>query len=198
VNVNPLEKLLDEPEAGPQAPPPASRRRSLVLAGLGAAAALALALGVPRLPPRGAAEPDASPRADTGPPPVAAPVSRASTAATSEPTPVPTPPPAVVVVDFRHPLRSGTLRITMDGEPVFGQSVSGEVARDLIVAKLHGGVYTDLLEVAPGRHEFEVEVSWDEETRRERIPGVFDPGETYRLRVNLGRLRRNLSLKWTR
>jgi hypothetical protein len=86
----------------------------------------------------------------------------------------------------------------MDGEPVVGQRVSGRVSRDLLVAKLHGGVFTDLLEVEPGRHEFEVEVRWDDEVRRKQIPGVFDPGETYRLRIGLGRLRRNLSLKWTR
>jgi hypothetical protein len=103
-----------------------------------------------------------------------------------------------VVVDFRHPLRSGRLRILMDGEPVVGRSVDGGVSRNLIVAKLHGGVFTDLVEVEPGHHEFEVEVKWDDKARRERIPGVFEADETYRLQIRLGRLRRNLSLEWTR
>jgi len=198
VDVNPLEKLLDEGGAGPLETPRAPRRRILALAGLGAAGMLALALGVPRVLPTGVPTPEAG--GDSAPPRsvAAVPPSPAPTAANPEPTPVPTPPPAVVVVDFRHPLRSGTLRIVMDGEPVVGQSVSGGVSRDLLVTKLHGGVFTDLLEVEPGRHEFEIEVSWDEETRRERIPGVFEPGETYRLQIGLGRLRRNLSLKWTR
>ena len=40
--------------------------------------------------------------------------------------------------------------------------------------------------------------AWDDNTRRQRIPGVFRADETYRLEIRLGRLRRNLSLKWTR
>ena len=43
-----------------------------------------------------------------------------------------------------------------------------------------------------------VEVTWDENTRRRSIRGVFAAGETYRLEIRLGRLRKNLSLKWTR
>ncbi len=192
VDVNPLERLLDDPAVHP---PPVTGRR-LMLVALGAVGVLTLALGVPRLLPPGGSTPLPPPGADASPP--ASAVAPAPTEASPEPTPVPTPPPAVIVVDFRHPLRSGTLRILMDGEPVVGQRVAGGVARDLLVAKLHGGVFTDLMEVEAGRHEFEVEVSWDEETRRERIQGVFDPGETYRLRIGLGRLRRNLSLEWTR
>jgi hypothetical protein len=199
VDVNPLEKLLEEPRRRPTAPPPASRRRALTLAAVAAAAVVALVLGVPRVLPTVAPETGSLPASDTGQPRSAVePPAPAPVAATPAPTPVPTPAPATVVVDFRHPLRTGALRIEMDGEPVVGQSVSGRVSRNLIVAKLHGGIFTDLLEVEPGRHVFEVEVRWDDEVRREKIPGVFDPGETYRLQIGLGRLRRNLSLKWTR
>ena len=76
--------------------------------------------------------------------------------------------------------------------------MQGGVSRDLLVARLHAGVATHLLEVAPGTHQFEVVVSWDNQTRRKLIRGVLAPGETYRLEVRLGRLRRNLSVKWTR
>jgi len=103
-----------------------------------------------------------------------------------------------VVVDFRHPLRSGTLRILMDDDPVVGQHVAADRARNLLVSKVHSGVFTDLVEVEAGRHEFEVEVTWDDNTRRKRIRGIFRADETYRLEIRLGRLRRNLSLKWTR
>ena len=196
VDVNPLEKLLDAPVGRPETAPAAPRRRMALLLGLGAVGVLALAVGVPRLLPPGPSPPQASP--GTGAPASAAAGAGAVPAPPSEPTPAPAPPPARVVVDFRHPLRTGTLRILMDGEPVVGQSVDGSVSRNLLLAKLHGGVFTELVEVEAGRHEFEVEVTWDDNTRRESIRGVFGADETYRLEIRLGRLRRNLSLKWTR
>ena len=193
VDANPLEKLLDSPEAVPSAAPVAPRRRTAILLGLGAVGALALALGVPRLLP-----PDAPAPTDPAANPSGSATAGIGVVPALEPTPAPTPTPARVVVDFRHPLRSGTLRILMDGKPVVGQSIDGGVSRNLLVAKLHGGVFTELVQVEPGRHEFEVEVAWDDNTRRQRIPGVFRADETYRLQIRLGRLRRNLSLEWTR
>jgi hypothetical protein len=86
----------------------------------------------------------------------------------------------------------------MDDDPVVGQHVTADRARNLLVSKVHSGVFTDLVEVEAGRHEFEVEVTWDDNTRRKRIRGIFRADETYRLEIRLGRLRRNLSLKWTR
>ena len=43
-----------------------------------------------------------------------------------------------------------------------------------------------------------VEVSWGDERRSADLPGRFDPGQTYRLEVRLGRLTKELSLRWTR
>jgi serine/threonine-protein kinase len=200
VDVNPLEKLLDAPEAVPSATPAAPRRRTAMLLGLGAIGALVLAVGGPRLLPPGAPAPQATPGAGPAPAGAAVRPPASATGAALEPksAPAPAPAPAQVVVDFRHPLRSGTLRILMDGERMVGQSVTSDRSRNLLVSKLHSGVFTDLMEVEAGRHEFEVEVTWDENTRRSRIPGLFRAGETYRLEIRLGRLRRNLSLKWTR
>jgi hypothetical protein len=64
--------------------------------------------------------------------------------------------------------------------------------------KLRSGVFTDVIKVEPGRHDFRVEVTWDDESRSERIPGRLLPGETYRLQIRLGRLKKDLSLEWTR
>jgi len=120
---------------------------------------------------------------------------------TPAPTPVPTPtplPPATIVVDFRHPLRSGTLRVWMDDEVVLGERVKGRVEKDLLVMKLRSGVHTDIVEVPPGRHDFRVDVRWDDELRSERIPGRVYSGQTYRLEIRLGRISKDLSLNWTR
>ena len=187
------------------------RRRILGIVGAVWAAALVLGMLLPQMrsqswlafPGQGrstdAARPDAT---ATAPAPAAGAPSTLSTVATPlptpEPTPAPTPPPATVVVDFRHALRSGTLRIWMDDEEVLGERVRGHVAKDLLLVKVRSGVFTDVMAVDPGRHDFRVEVRWDDEVRTERIPGLVRSGQTYRLEVRLGRIKKDLSLKWTR
>jgi hypothetical protein len=59
-------------------------------------------------------------------------------------------------------------------------------------------VITEVLDVSPGRHRLRVEVTWAEESRSAETMGRFDPGQTYRLEVRLGRIRKDLSLRWTR
>jgi serine/threonine-protein kinase len=114
------------------------------------------------------------------------------------PKPAPRPAPARIVLDIRHPFRTGTLRIDVDEKPVIRQALVGKVDKNLLFVKTYGNVLTDLIEATPGRHVFDVEVSWDDNTRRERIHALFRSGETYRLEIRIGRLRKNLSLKWTR
>jgi serine/threonine-protein kinase len=122
----------------------------------------------------------------------------AAAAPAATPKPVPTPVPAQIVVDFQHRLREGTLRIEMNGKPVLEQDIRGGVDKNLLVVKTHGGHLTKLLNLRPGRHVFDVEVRWDENVKRKSIGARFRPGETYRLEIRIGRLRKNLSLKWTR
>ena len=112
--------------------------------------------------------------------------------------PAPAPAPAHVVVDFEHPLESGTLRLWMDAEEVLVERIKGDVTRNLVLFKLRSGVLTEVLQVDPGRHRFRVQVGWDDEVRAEEIAGRFDSAETYRLAVRLGRVKKELSLRWTR
>ena len=131
------------------------------------------------------------------PPAAHAPLPDATTpVATSRPAA--RPAPAQIVVDFPHRFRRGTLRIDVDEKRVLRQTLIGRVDKNLLLVKTHGGVFTDLVEVAPGRHVFDVEVTWDDNTRRERILALFRAGEMYRLEIRVGRLRKSLSLKWTR
>jgi hypothetical protein len=146
-----------------------------------------------------AATPEATiPVASPEPTPVPTPVPTPLPTPRPTPRPKPTPVPSRVVVDFRYPIRNGTLRIWMDDEVVLGEAVRGRVDKDLLVVKLRSGVFTDVIKVEPGRHDFRVEVTWDDESRSERIPGRLLPGETYRLQIRLGRLKKDLSLEWTR
>jgi serine/threonine-protein kinase len=147
--------------------------------------------------PLSPALPSPAPPSAFPPPPTAmsAPAA-AATAVASETRPA--AKPARVVIDFRHPLETGSLRIYMDDEPVLGRRVRGTVTRNLLAVKLRSGVFTQVLDVDPGRHSFRVEVVWDENRREASIPGRVLSGETYRLEIRLGRLDKDLSLRWTR
>src|SRR6266571_174784 len=112
--------------------------------------------------------------------------------------PAPVPAPARVVVDFEHPLDSGTLRLWLDGEELLVESVKGAITKNLVLFQLAGGVLTEVLDVSGGHHRFRVEVRWSDQRRTQEIAGRFQPGETYRLEIRLGRLRKDLSLRWTR
>jgi serine/threonine protein kinase len=146
----------------------------------------------------------------------AARVTRPSPSATARPTPPPpTPPPATPApptpapkpratpvapgrlrIDLDHPLRRGRIRIFVDDKLELDQRLSGAETKKALVFTMHEGTFRDDLEVAPGLHEVRVEVSWDDEVRKERIVGNFRSGVTRRLEANLGRIRKDLDLEW--
>jgi hypothetical protein len=80
------------------------------------------------------------------------------------------------------------------------EALRGRVTKNLVLFKLKGGVLTEVLDVAPGRHRVRVEVTWDRnrDRRTEEIGARFQPGETYRLEIRLSRLKKDLRLRWTR
>jgi eukaryotic-like serine/threonine-protein kinase len=208
-----LEPLTEGPPTSrfPDKPRPAQRRGRRLLMWLGAVWVLALVVGLLLRPGALAPAGPASPAPAAGQPSPSPAPSPAGTAAggtsavpvpgkalRATPRPKPTPVPAQVVVDFRHALESGTLRVWVDDERVVGQPVRGAVSKDLLVVKLREGVFTDVFAVDPGTHRIRVEVRWDDEMRGDVIPGRFLPGETYRLEIRMGRLSKDLSLRWTR
>ncbi len=180
--------------------------RSLALLG---AAAIALAgLAGSRGWFSAAPHPPARPSVSLGAPPATAPpLSSVPATLPALPAPATTEPkadaasassPARVVVDVEHPLESGRLRMWLDDEELLVDRLKGEVTKNLVLFKLRSGVLTEVLDLTPGRHRFKVEVSWNDQVRSEEIPARFLPGETYRLEVRLGRMKKDLSLRWTR
>jgi hypothetical protein len=99
-------------------------------------------------------------------------------------------------IDFDHPLQRGTLRVFVDDELALEQRLAGQRRTKALVFQLHEGSFREELEVQPGLHEVRVEVTWDDNLKRERIVGNFRPGATRRLEASLGRIRRDLSLEW--
>jgi hypothetical protein len=175
---------------------PRPRGRSRALAGLAGAAVLLVLVAGALVVMRRSPAPPASP-------------SPAAEAAV-EPTPSPSPSsglagllsafqgekPAQLAIDLKHALRSGTLRVWVDGELVKEDKVGGRVTKEVLGIKFRRGTFHDVMELKPGRHEIQVQVSWDDGERTERVNATFNPGTTRRLEVNLGRLLKDLTLEW--
>jgi serine/threonine-protein kinase len=104
--------------------------------------------------------------------------------------------PAQLAIDLKHGLRTGILRVWVDGELVREERVGGRVTKEVLGLKFRRGVYHDIIELKPGRHEIQVQVGWGDGERTERVTATFTPGARRRLDVTLGRLLKDLSLEW--
>jgi serine/threonine-protein kinase len=102
------------------------------------------------------------------------------------PLPAPPPPaPARIDVQLEHPLRSGTLRVRVDGTTVFEQSLESRVTRRVLFVKKRRGNLTGSLEVAPGARTFEVVVVSGNDSWTRTLSAELAPGEARRLFVRL-------------
>jgi eukaryotic-like serine/threonine-protein kinase len=104
--------------------------------------------------------------------------------------------PGRLRIDFDHPLRTGTLRVFVDGELELEEQLRGQQRKKALLFKMHEGTFRNELDVQPGLHEIRLEVRWDENVRTERIVGSFQSGARRSLEASLGRIRRDLSLEW--
>jgi len=95
--------------------------------------------------------------------------------------------PSHLSLVLEHSLKDGTLRVWIDRGLVLEQKVDTRSRR-----------MTTTLELAPGGHDVEVQVAWDDKEKTERIRGDFKAGATRRLRARLGGLLllKSLSLEW--
>jgi protein kinase-like protein len=104
--------------------------------------------------------------------------------------------PAQLAIDLKHALRSGVLRVWVDGEIVKEDRIGGHITKEVLGLKFRRGTFHDVIELKPGHHDIQVQVSWDDGERTERIGATFNPGTTRRLEVTLGRLLKDLTLEW--
>jgi hypothetical protein len=98
-------------------------------------------------------------------------------------------------VDFEHPLRAGRLQVWLDARLLVDRPVAGQESRKLLVTVRKGGLREEV-EVPAGRHDVRVQVSWQGNEKTAQIWGTWKEGETRRLEVRLGRMRKNLSVDW--
>ena len=97
----------------------------------------------------------------------------------------------------RKPLRSGTLRVFVDDEPVLEEALSGRVTKKILNLRLRKGSMEKVLDITPGEHVIRVEVDGSGYDGARRIRGVFKSGETRHLDATVdGLIKKDLTLVW--
>jgi serine/threonine protein kinase len=119
------------------------------------------------------------------------------------PLPIPLPSllateePGHLEINFEHPLRSGTLRVYVDDEPVLEEALSGKVTKKILNFRMRKGSMNQVLDVTPGEHVIRVEVDSSGYDASRRIKGTFKSGETRRLEATVdGLIKKELTLLW--
>jgi serine/threonine-protein kinase len=104
--------------------------------------------------------------------------------------------PARLAFEFQHPLKSGRLRLFVDGEVLLDERLESRERRKAVAFKSRKGSLGEILEVAPGERDLRLEVSWDGETRTETVRATFLAGESRRLAARLGGVLKRAS-RWS-
>lgn len=101
------------------------------------------------------------------------------------PLPPAKPAPARIELQLEHPLRSGLLRVRVDGELAFEQSLESRVTRRILFVKKRRGDVTGSFEATPGARTLEISVSSGNERWMRTLTTELTPGEARRLFVRL-------------
>jgi hypothetical protein len=101
-----------------------------------------------------------------------------------------------LAIHMEHHLKSGRVRVFLDGKLVLQDDLDARVSRKILFFSLRKGLVQEVLKVSPGRHELRVEVKWDDSAEAKRITGTFKPGVTRHLEIGVSRIGGNLSLEW--
>jgi serine/threonine-protein kinase len=114
--------------------------------------------------------------------------------------PVASPPAAPaaagrLAIDFEHHLKSGLLRVFVDGDPVLEEELDARRKKKVLLFTVSQGVVRETLDVAPGKHTVRVQVKWGDNVRSQSVAGTFREGATRRLTVRIGRLLGDLSVR---
>jgi hypothetical protein len=172
--------------------PGASAEASPVPSGEGAASDFASPV------PATAASPDfvSLPEDEPDPPPLPAPPSIAKKDKARGPAPVDGKAPPQLAIEFEHHLKHGKLQVWVDDVRVVNDDFDGRVTRKILLFELRKGLVQQRLALAPGRHSVRVTVRWDDNTKTARTSGVFRPGVSRKLDVQVSRIGGKLSLAW--
>jgi serine/threonine-protein kinase len=152
------------------------------------------------------ASPSAPPATAPLPVPTAPPATLAAAPAEDvaralEPAPGAAPDPAGrtrMRLSVDHPFENGRLIVWIDGVVAFETKLQAPVSKKIVAIKVREGRLETLLDVAPGKHEVRVEVTWDQERRVATKVADAAAGSTGLLEVRVGRMSKDLTLQWSR
>jgi hypothetical protein len=102
-------------------------------------------------------------------------------------------PSATLRLVCRHDFRSVALTVSIDGEVVHSETLTGSVKKWLGVIEKTGGTYTRAIPVSSGQHVVEVRLRAPGFDRSRSIQATFSRGRESVLSVDTGR---DLSLAW--
>jgi hypothetical protein len=131
---------------------------------------------------------------DPSPPPTRPAISAKATP--EVPAPAKGNVPGQLAIEFEHHLRHGNLQVWVDAARVVDEDFDGRVTRKLLSLELRKGLVQQRLILSPGRHDVRVDVRWDDNSKSARISGVFRPGASRQLDVQVSRIGGKLSLAW--
>ena len=97
-----------------------------------------------------------------------------------------------------HPFESGRLVLWIDGVLVYETKLRASASKTIVAIKVREGRLEKVLDVAPGRHEVRLEVSWEDQHRVGSQVIDVAAGATGLLEVRVGRVTKDLSLEWSR
>jgi serine/threonine protein kinase len=100
------------------------------------------------------------------------------------------------LIDFEHALKSGTLRLWVDERLLLEEDLEGRVKRQIVGLKWRSGGFQKELSVPPGKHTIRAQVVWDRNDKSDSLFGTLEPGESRRVEIRVGRLRKNISIEW--
>jgi hypothetical protein len=179
------------PAPTPPAAPPVRSARSVRLALAGAALFLSALALVFFVRSRQAPEPPAAAEPAARVAPTVPPQART----TAVPPPAAAPGAGRLAVDFEHHLKSGLLRVFVDGDPVLEEELDAHRTKKILLFTVSQGVVRETLDVAPGRRTIRVQVKWGDNVRQQSVAGTFREGVVRRLKVRVSRLLNDLSVR---
>jgi serine/threonine-protein kinase len=101
-----------------------------------------------------------------------------------------------LAIQFEHHLKHGNLQVWVDDARVVDEDFDGRITRRILSLELRKGLVQQRLSLSPGPHDVRVAVRWDDNTKTEHISGLFRPGASRKLDVQVSRIGGKLSLAW--
>ena len=108
---------------------------------------------------------------------------------------LPDPTKARVLLELSHTLKSGRLRVSVDGDNVVDESIAAPHTKTFLGIATHAARLRRTLELEPGRRLIGVQVLWGKEQRSEAITLTLKAGTARRVSADLSGLGKSLSLE---